>query len=121
MLNMNLGKVDFDRAAGVILAQARLSRDELAQADFESLRPRLNEDIERMVRTLTFKWKGCIELIEALENHPVVQAAGIKGFPESYRLEKLEGPKGDEGLLLTETAQNMARAMMHTAIRSRLG
>ena len=89
-------------------------------AAFESLLPRLNEDIERMVHTLTFKWKGCIELIEALENHPAVRGAGIQGLPENYRLENLEGPKSDGGHLLTGTAQNMARAMMHTAIRSKL-
>ena len=34
MLNMNLGKVDFDRAAGVILVQAGLSRDEMARGRF---------------------------------------------------------------------------------------
>ena len=73
-------------------------------------------DKDRVIKTLTHKWKGCISLIAELKEHPDVKAAGIADLPESYKLEKLEGPKADDGKLLEDTARAMVSAVLDAAL-----
>ncbi|OUS12312.1 hypothetical protein A9Q97_06165 [Rhodospirillales bacterium 47_12_T64] len=108
--------INLEKAAEVIYAQA-MRRSEFSDLDPSSKLEQMTQDKDRVIQTLTHKWLGCISLIKELKSHPDVIAAGIEDLPSDYILEKLAGPKADEGKLLTDTAQAMARSILDAALK----
>ncbi|MCZ4281236.1 hypothetical protein O4H49_10640 [Kiloniella laminariae] len=111
--------INLEKAAEIILSQAA------KKAGFSELsdRDKLNfiaEDRNRVIETLVRKWLGCIALIEELKSHPDVIAAKIPDLPEDYVLEKLKGPKADDGKFLTDTARAMAGAILDASLARNL-
>ncbi len=104
-----------EKAAAVIYQQAS-RRPGFEDLNTEEKWQEVALDKDRVIKTLTHKWKGCISLIAELKEHPDVKAAGISDLPEDYRLEKLEGPKADDGKLLEDTARAMASAVLDVAL-----
>ncbi|WP_419902978.1 hypothetical protein [Kiloniella sp.] len=108
--------IKLEKAAEVIYAQA------MRRSGFSDLAPddklsQLSQDKDRVIQTLTHKWLGCISLIDELKSHPDVISAGIDDLPSDYVLEKLVGPKADDGKLLTDTAQAMARSILDASLK----
>ncbi|WP_085901511.1 hypothetical protein [Kiloniella majae] len=104
-----------EKAAAVIYQQAS-KRPGFEDLNTDEKWQEIALDKDRVIKTLTHKWKGCISLIAELKEHPDVTAAGIADLPKDYRLEKLEGPKADEGKLLEDTARAMASAVLDVAL-----
>ncbi|KKJ77196.1 hypothetical protein WH95_09080 [Kiloniella litopenaei] len=104
-----------EKAAAVIYQQAA-KRPGFEDLDTADKWQEIALDKDRVIKTLTHKWKGCISLIAELKEHPDVKAAGIEDLPEDYRLEKLAGPKADDGKLLEDTARAMASAVLDAAL-----
>ena len=108
--------INLDKAAEVIYLQA-MKRPGFSNLEFSDKFSQITQDKDRVIQTLTLKWKACISLIDELKVHPDVVAAGIEDLPSDYKLEKLAGPKADEGKLLTDTAQAMVRAILDAALK----
>ncbi|KLN60906.1 hypothetical protein WH96_10680 [Kiloniella spongiae] len=104
-----------EKAAAVIYQQAA-KRPGFEDLNADEKWHEIAVDKDRVIKTLTHKWKGCISLIAELKEHPDVTAAGITDLPENYRLEKLEGPKADDGKLLEDTARAMVAAVLDAAL-----
>ena len=107
--------IKLEKAAEVIYSQA------MRRPGFSDLSPaeklkQMAPDKNRVVLTLTHKWLGCIALIDELKSHPEVIAAGIEDLPSDYLLEKLAGPKADDGKLLEDTARAMVASILDAAL-----
>ena len=111
--------INLEKAAEVIYMQA-MKRPGFSELDTAEKLKHVAQDKERVIKTLTHKWLGCISLINELKTHPDVIAAAISDLPEDYHLEKLAGPKADEGKLLTDTAMAMVRSIIDAAFLRKL-
>ncbi|WP_020590477.1 hypothetical protein [Kiloniella laminariae] len=107
--------INLEKAAEIILSQAARKAGFAELSDQQKL-AFIAEDRNRVIETLVRKWLGCIALIAELKAHPDVIAAKIPDLPEDYVLEKLKGPKTDDGKLLTDTARAMAGAILDASL-----